>query len=241
MGEINNSLKQICEIINNKVHTRFKISRQEMFNIEEQKVLKPLPEVKYELCDTKFCKVHPDGTICLNLRYYSVPYLLVGESVFVKTYSNSVEIFHKLKKVAVHQRLSKFKGEKSILVEHIPESSQAYKNTTVQFIVQQALFIDPHFKDFIERLLQESPCGNLRKAQGFVREARIIKGKISSELFHIILIKSLNEMHRFNQIRVEKFKNYLKHYLEENLEQPVFDHIKRGQDNPMLRRNQILH
>jgi hypothetical protein len=241
LGEINKSLKEIYEIINSKIHTRFKISRNEMFNIEESKVLKPIPEIKYELCETKFCKVHPDGTICLNLRYYSVPYLLVGESVFVKIYSNTIEIFHKLKSVAVHPRLFKYKGEKSILSEHTPEASQAYKNTTVQFVIQQSLFIDPLLKEFIEGLLLASPCGNLRRAQGFIREARIVKGKVSSEVFRQILIKSLSEMQRYNQVRVEKFKNYLKHYLEENLDRPVGDQIKRGQDNPMLRRNQILH
>jgi transposase len=241
LNEINKSLIEICEIINNKIHTRFKISRREIYNLEEKQKLKPLPEIKYELCESKFCKVHPDGTICLNLRYYSVPYLLVGASVFAKIYSNTIEIYHKLEKVAVHQRLTKHKGEKSILSEHIPEAAQAYKNTTVQFVIQQAMFIDPILKEFIERLLTESPCGNLRRAQGFIREARVVKGKVSSDIFHKILVNSLCDLQRYNQIRVEKFKNYLNLYLEENLIQPTCDQIKRGQDNPMLRKNQTLH
>ena len=241
LSAINKSLKEICEIINTKVHTRFKISRREMFNLEEVQKLKPLPAVKYELCEAKFCKVHPDGTICANLRFYSVPYLLVGESVFVKLYSNTVEIYHKLEKVAVHPRLTKYPGEKSILSEHIPEAAQAYKNTTVQFVIQQSMFIDPIFKDFIEDLLLESPSGNLRKAQGFVREARAVKGKVGTEVFRKILISSLSDLQRYNQVRVENFKKYLQQYLKENLEIPVGDQIKRGQDNPMLRKNQTLH
>jgi transposase len=126
VNEINKSLKEVYEIINNKAHTRFKISRREMFRLEEEKKLKPLPEIKYEICETKFCKVHPDGTICINLRYYSAPYRHVGESVFTKIYSHTIEIFYKLEKVAVHPRLFKYKGEKSILPEHCPEASRAY-------------------------------------------------------------------------------------------------------------------
>lgn len=108
LTEINKFLKEVCETINNKTHSRFKISRREMFSLEEVKLLKPLPSVKYELCESKFCKVHPDGTVCVHNRYYSVPYLLVGQSVFVKTYSNTIEIYHNLQKIAVHPRLIKY-------------------------------------------------------------------------------------------------------------------------------------
>jgi hypothetical protein len=91
-----------------------------MFNLEEKNKLKPLPVIKYELSETKFCKVHPDGTICINFRYYSVPYLLVGKTVFIKIYANIIEVYHELQKIAVHPRLFKYKGEKSILPEHVP-------------------------------------------------------------------------------------------------------------------------
>jgi transposase len=241
LNSVNKALREICETINTKVHTRFRVSRRDRFNFEEAQKLKPLPAIKYELCETKFCKVHPDGTICVNYRYYSVPYLLVGESVFVKLYANTVEIYHKLEKIAVHLRLTKYPGEKSILSEHIPDSAQAYKNTTVQFVIQQSLFIDPIFKEFIEGLLLESPCGHLRKAQGFVREARAIKGKVEAEVFKKILTSSICDLQRYNQVRVENFKRYLQQHLKENLEVSIGDQIKRGQDNPMLRKNQTLH
>jgi hypothetical protein len=135
----------------------------------------------------------------------------------------------------------KYKGEKSILSEHIPEASKAYRNTTVQFVIQQSMFIDPVFKDFIEGLLKESPCGNLRRAQGFIREARIAKGKVSSEIFKKIIIKSLTELQRYNQVRVENFKNYLQKNLSENIDLPSQEQIKRNPNNPMLRKNQTLH
>lgn len=241
LKEINTVLRDICLVINNKVHTRFKISRQEMFNLEEKEKLKPLPSVKYELCETKFCKVHPDGTVGVNLRYYTVPYHLVGESVLAKISTHTIEIYHKLTKVATHKRLYGYKGQKSIQSEHIPEAAQAYRSNNIQFLIQQSLFIDPILKDFIELLLTESPCGNLRKAQGFLREARAVKGKVSVELFREILKNALSDIQRFNQVRVENFKNQLQHHMRENLTIHPNEHIKRDESNPMLRKNQTLH
>lgn len=237
LAEINLELKKVILQVNEKPHTRFKISRREMFNLEEKSKLKPLPAVKYELCESKYCKVHPDGTIANNFNYYSVPYRLVGESVLIKIYASTVEIYHKLEKVAVHEKLGGSKGRKSILSEHVAESAQVYRSTNVQFIIQQSHFLSLEFKIFIEELLMESPCGNLRRAQGFLREARSLKAKASSEIFKKSVIAAIADMKRFNQVRVEKFKRYMQEQYDVLIETPVQDNIKRNQTNPMLRKN----
>lgn len=241
LKQINHELRNTVLQINEKEHSRFKISRQEMFNLEEKNKLKPLPVIKYELCESKYGKVHPDGTVCVNLRYYSVPYKLVGESVFIKIYSQTVEIYHKLEKVAVHPRLMKYKGEKSIQPEHTPESSQAYRSTNVQNLIQQSYFISGEFKIFIEELLLESPCGNLRRAQGYIREARLTRSKLPLDIFKKIIIKVLADLKRYNQLRVESFKNQLRAEYELYIANPVQDQIIRNRDNPMLRKNTSVH
>lgn len=241
LKQINDEFKKIIFQINEKQHSKFKISRQEMFNLEEKSKLKQLPAIKYELCESKYCKVHPDGTVCVNLRYYSAPYKLVGESVLVKTYSQTVEIYHKLDKVAVHGRLFKYKGEKSIHPDHMPEAALAYRSTNVQGLIQQSYFINLEFKIFIEELLKESPCGNLRRAQGFIREARSMKAKLPNEVFRLAVVRSIDDMKRYNNLRVEKFKNYLRAEYELFIENPVQDQIKRNEKNPMLRKNNYAH
>ncbi len=242
IAEINKFLKQVIDTINNKSHSKFKISRQEMFNLEEKNKLKPLPVIKYELSETKFCKVHPDGTICINFRYYSVPYLLVGKTVFIKIYANIIEVYHELQKIAVHPRLFKYKGEKSILPEHVPEAAQAYRSTTAQNLIQQSNYIDPMLKEFIENLLKESPTGNLRRAQGFIVAARQVKKKVTNIEFKIILMKSLTDLQKYNRVRVDNFRNYLKQYLDEIISRPSGQVIQRDHSNPMLRKNQTtLH
>ncbi len=45
IAEINKFLKQVINTINNKSHSKFKISRQEMFDLEEKNKLKSLPVI----------------------------------------------------------------------------------------------------------------------------------------------------------------------------------------------------
>ena len=241
LKQINQLLAEVVLQINEKSHTRFKISRREMFSLEEAQKLKPLPTVQYELSETKFCKVHQDGTVQVNLRYYSVPYRLEGKSLQVKIYAHTLEIFDGLEKVAVHPRLMKYKGEKSILSEHTPPAAQFYHNANIQYIIKQAGFLHFEFKEFIDEFLKESPSGNLRRAQGFLREARAFKGKVSDEIFRAVTKEAILEMRRFNQVRVERFKVYLKAEYEKLTFKETGGNIVRNTQNPMLRKNENVH
>lgn len=63
--------------------------------------------------------------------------------------ANIIEVYHEVQKI-MHPKLLKHKGEKSILPEHVPEAAQAYRSATARNIIQQAGYIDPILKEFIE-------------------------------------------------------------------------------------------
>ena len=97
-------------------------------------------------------------------------------------------------------------------------------------------------KEFIENLLKESPTGNLRRAQGFIVAARQVKKKVTNIEFKIILMKSLTDLQKYNRVRVDNFRNYLKQNLDEVISRPAGQVIQRDHSNPMLRKNQTtLH
>lgn len=239
--EINKALEEVYKEINTKVHTRYKVSRNELFEVEEKSLLKRLPELHYELCESQFCKVHPDGTVALRNQYYSVPYKLTGKSVVVKIKVNTLEIFYNLESVAVHKKLNGRKGQKSIQEVHIPESAQFYRNTNVQNLLRQSGYVSSEFRKLIEELLTENPTGHLRRAQGFIVEARRYKGKASVEVFNKILKKSIEEMKLYGRVRVEKFKIYMKDNYDKEFEKKEIEIIKRDSHNPMLRSNETYH
>ncbi len=60
--------------------------------------------------------------------------------------------------------------------------------------------------------------------------------------FKIILNKSLTDLQKYNRVRVENFKKYLKQNLDEVISRPAGQVIQRNHSNPMLRKNQTtLH
>ena len=170
-----------------------------------------------------------------------MPYRLVKETVLVKVFSNTVEIYHKLEKVATHEKLGGRRGRRSIDSAHLPEAAQVYRGTNVQSVIQQSLFVSIDFKIFIAEFLEENPCGNLRRAQGFIREAKNFKNKASSEIFKLALKKSIEEMKFFNKIRVNNFKMHMTENYKLLIEQPKQDRIIRDNNNPMLRTNSMYH
>lgn len=58
--------------------------------------------------------------------------------------------------------------------------------------------------------------------------ARQTKKKVSSAEFKIILIKSLTDLQKYNRVRVENFKSYLKQYLDEIISRPSGQDIQRS-------------
>lgn len=242
--EINKALEIAIAEINNKVHTRFKISRWELFLAEEKTKLKILPAEKYNLCESKTCRVHPDGMIALEHHYYSVPYEYIGKDVLVRHNQNIVEIYLDLEKLAVHGKLKGTKGKKSIIENHLPENAKAYRSTTVQYILQQSKFISTKLNEYLDEHFKENSCSYIRRSQGLLKEARIWRNKLSHEEYKEAIGKSLDYMKRYNQFRVKVFKSQMGINVEEILKvkREVFN-IKRASGNPMLRKNEetILH
>lgn len=241
LTEINLALAEVIKTINSKKHSRFKVSRNELFDSEERITLNPLPQVKYELYETKICKVHPDGMIHFEHQFYSVPYRHCGSEVTVKYSTNLVEVYLNLEKIAVHPRLTGTKGKKSIDDTHMPENALAYRTQNAQSVLQQARFLSPDLHALIEELFQENTCGYLRRAFGFIREARRWKSKVSHDVYKEMLRKAIHHMKLYNKVRVETLKEFMKTHIKEVTDKEYqVNNIQRNKDNPMLRR-EMLH
>ena len=241
--EINQALSVVYNIINNKIHSRFKVSRQELYLKEEKLVLQVLPVEKFNLCESKMCKVHPDGMIALEHQFYSVPYEHVGSEVLVRYNQNLVEIYKNLEKLAVHVKTKGSKGRRSIIESHLPENAKAYRSTTVQYILQQSKFISNKLSEYLDEHFKENACAYIRRSQGLLKEARIWRNKLSYDEFTEVLGKALEYMKRYNQFRVNIFKTQMELNTEEILKLKCeVSNIKRTSGNPMLRKNEtILH
>ena len=211
-SEIDEALLKICEKINNKPHTRFRISREEKFLESEQKSLKPLPKNLYEFAKFKEARVYCDSHISVDHNFYSVPHVLRGKKVRVRLTSQQVEIFKDLEKVATHKRLSPNKGRYVTEIYHLPEASKAYYERTPQNILSQAKFINNKLSEFLSELFQsKGALENLRRAEGIVKVAQkeielLNDQNRSSKNIH----KAIEQMKEFNHFTTHYFRESLK-------------------------------
>ena len=168
MSDANKQLKAwILEQAGNRIHGTTKKKPLSLFVQTEKDLLKPLPDVPPELAAWAKVKVHGNCHIQYEKNFYSVPFRLVRKELWLKATETNVKLFHDLKMVAIHPKLTG-PGDRSTIDEHLPPAAFAYKMQDPQWCLKQADKIGPKCKELIERLFADRVLDNLRAAQGII-------------------------------------------------------------------------
>jgi len=235
LQEINVALRTTADKINHKKHTRFKCSRIDRFNQDERQHLQELPVESWEYAHWKICILHPDCTIAID-SYYSAPYYLRGKELRVKVTPSKIEIFHDLKRVALHMRSKTGRvGIRVLDLNHLPPNSRAYLEVTPQNLLSQSKFIHPKLHEMIHFLFDQDALGNLRRAQGLIRKAHSVVQLYGHAIASPWIIEAVEHMMRFNNFRVRIFEDLIKEK-QKKLKSQEDRTIVRKPGNPMLRR-----
>lgn len=136
----------------------------------EKHLLKPVKSERFELCEWKTAKVHPDCHVQVEKKFYSVPYLYVGQSVRVRISSKLIEIFSSdTTPLTVHGRLTGT-VRASTLDIHYPEEKVATARFEIKSALKTAEKIGPKTFELVRLLVEgEYPLRNLRRIQGILR------------------------------------------------------------------------
>lgn len=232
-GEVNRILTDCVQLINEKPHSRFKISRRSSWLEGEKSFLLPLPIEPFEYCDWKTATVHPDSHVNVETAFYSVPHQYRASKLRVKLTDRSVEIFSDLERVAVHIRDRSRRGVYVTDLAHLPENAKAYLEATPQNILSQTKFISPDLFEFIDELFSENALAHLRRAQGFLRESRLAMRRLGREEGKLATKHAIEMMRRFDRKRVPYFKEIILAWRSSPLKDQ--SRINRKPNNPMLR------
>jgi len=84
---------------------------------QEQVVLRPLPATPFPTAEVLTCRVDSSSRIRVRTNHYSVPVALVDQTVEVQLQAQQLEVFHRGRRVATHERLSGRFGER-LLLDH---------------------------------------------------------------------------------------------------------------------------
>lgn len=183
------------------------VSRQQLFDDIERAALKPLPAKRFIFATWKKARVNIDYHIAADKHYYSVPYSLAREQVEVRMSALVVEVFHKGKRVASHQRSYK-PGRHSTIAAHMPKAHQRHLEWTPSRLIQWASKMGPSTKALVSAILEDRPHPEqgYRSCLGILR----LEGRYGADRLEAACLRAL----RVRARSYKRVESILKHGLD---------------------------
>jgi transposase len=151
-----------------RVHGTTKERPLERFEIERG-ALRPLPDTPYDMAIWKEVKLHRDCHLVFDHAYYSAPFRLVGQKLWVRGGSREVRIFTQdYQLVATHDRAQR-PGQRHTHTDHLPPHKVPGLLLTRDACRQQASEIGSSTRKVIDGLLDHRPEDRLRTAGRLLR------------------------------------------------------------------------
>ena len=136
----------------------------------EKPLLRPLPPITPDLGTWARARVHRDCHVQFEYGYYSVPFALIGQDLWLRATDGAIAIYQDYRQVALHPRGRK-RGQRFTVRDHLPPQAQAFFAHDRHWCIAQATKIGPACAQFIERLLADRIVERLRAAQSTLRLA----------------------------------------------------------------------
>jgi hypothetical protein len=134
----------------------------------EKPLLQPLPAQPPEAATWAKVKVHRDAHVQFEKCLYSVPFRLLGQTLWLKATAVTVRLYREHELIAVHARLAR-PGTRSTADDHMPPEALAWKMQDPRWCLTQSEQIGAACHCLIQRLFSDRVLENLRAAQGIVR------------------------------------------------------------------------
>jgi transposase len=153
LQELNEAIRKLLNRHNEMLFQKKDSSRKEQFEKIEFQSLKPLPDQAFELKKYQQAKVHPNCHAYLSedKHHYSVPYQYVGKPVSITYTLQSVEIYYKFDRIAVHPR-RKLAHKYTTNTSHLHPNHQYYSNWSEDFFLNQGSSIGQNTAVFMRQI-----------------------------------------------------------------------------------------
>jgi transposase len=135
----------------------------------ERTALRPLPPTPYDLAIWEQVKLHRDCHVVFENAYYSAPFRLVGQELWVRGGSRDVQIFTAdYQLVATHTRAQR-PGQRLTHPDHLPREKLPGLMVSREDCRRRAMAVGPATQEVVERLLEHRPEDRLRTAGRLLR------------------------------------------------------------------------
>lgn len=162
------ALDWVMTTAGHRIHGTTREAPLTLFELERSS-LKPLPARTPEVCRWDRPTVHRDTHVQFDYCLYSVPFRLIGESVWLRATSQQVMIFDQAYAiVAVHLR-GTHRGHRRTVDDHLPPQAQAWKMRTPSYCLEQAEQVGPACLQLVHRMFGDRVLDRLRSVQSLLR------------------------------------------------------------------------
>jgi transposase len=173
LGELNERIRELLVDLNNRTMRAYKKSRRELFEEFEKAALRPLPEQRFEYADWKHVRLNVDYHVEFDGHYYSAPFTLHGQKLWLRATASTIELFSPAERVASHAR-SHARGKHTTVKDHMPIAHQKHAEWTPSRILDWAATVGPNTKLLAEAILRDRshPEQGYRSCLGIYRLAK---------------------------------------------------------------------
>lgn len=170
IDDSNAALRQwTMDVAGKRVHGTTKQQPLARFRTVEQPTLLPLPLLPYDLAVWKQVTLHRDCHVVFAGSFYSAPFRLVGQSLWLRAGARTVHIYDAgYHLVAIHDRAT-HPGERQTILAHLPPTKVPGLVLTRATCQEQAEAIGPATAAIVRVLLASRPIDRLRTAGRIVR------------------------------------------------------------------------
>ncbi|MGA2553108.1 MAG: IS21 family transposase [Burkholderiaceae bacterium] len=157
----------VLEEAGRRVHGTTRRLPLELFDVERP-LMMALPVIAPALGSWHRVIVHRDCHVAHARMLYSVPFALVGLTLWLRAGENAVSIYQDYRLVAAHRR-GRRPGERLTVTDHLPPEARAFLSRDHSWCLQQARLVGTACSELVERLLADRILERLRAAQGILR------------------------------------------------------------------------
>lgn len=170
VNELNVAIGELLVKLNARVMRHVKASRRELYERLDRPALKALPATPYEYAQWKQARLNIDYHLVFDDHYYSAPYTLTGETLWVRATHTTIELIYKGKRIAAHPR-SFTKYAYTTEPAHRPASHRAHLDWTPSRLIDWGQTIGPSTAALIEYVITHKPHPEqgYRSALGILR------------------------------------------------------------------------
>jgi transposase len=143
--------------MNTRPMRKLGVSRADLLESLERPALKPLPDAQYEYAEWNLVRVGIDYHVEVDKFYYSVPHALLRQQVDARITTGTIELFHKGKRVAAHQRRYGGARRHGTLPEHMPPNHRNHAGLSPERFQRWGATIGPETEGLVIAILARRP------------------------------------------------------------------------------------